>query len=295
MIVSEAELIVHLGYGDDLPPQEHAALQSIHSQSEDAVKRYIGYNPEQATHVEYYPRRTHAGGLGNSYEGYWDSNDTHAYYRSTATVQSSLQLHHLPVRKINKLYVNYDGRFGANADVFDIGFDPEVPGSSGNATEWIYGTDFWGQFTADGFCGSGILLANQGWSTEPGSIKIEYVAGYSASELSGRADAQAAARDAESGIITSPTVSAAGLARAVILTAIGGMHTWQAMKRNNSANSQTSGFSGGNTFQSERLQDYSYTRPSEKATSQLVGMMVDVPREAQKFLQSFKHFGLSRL
>lgn len=301
MIVSEAELKVILGYGDQLDPPEHAALQAFHGQAEDAVKRYLKYDPEQKTHVEFYPRATPAGGMGYGGSTSEDINagKTNAVLRNDIVTRSSigesLQLRHLPIRQVTSVIVDRDGKFGQGAggpfdDVFDIEFD----GGDENLNKWVEGEDYWVEYDMPGVCRSGCLMSHNAWPFEGGSVRVEYVAGYSQTELSGRADEKSAAADDTIGKITSEHVSAAGIARAVSLTVVKMMHSWQNLKRNNTS-PVVGGFAGGSTFQSEKAQDYSYTRPSQSATANLVGMTSELSAEAIMALREFRHYGIMRL
>jgi len=69
MIVTEAELRVILGLADSISAKERAWLASAHREAESKVKRFIGYDPEQRTAVEYFPRRT---GDQNASSGFWN-------------------------------------------------------------------------------------------------------------------------------------------------------------------------------------------------------------------------------
>lgn len=77
-----------------------------------------------------------------------------------------------------------------------------------------------------------------------------------------------------------------------MLTVLKGLHTQQAAKRDDDK-----GFDGGTVYQSETMQDYSYTRPSESAStaSQLTGLTMRMPAEAIQALATFRHAGLMRL
>jgi len=287
MIITEAELRLMLAMKGDVGAEERMILQQMHGEAESLVKEYIFYDPEQQTHVEYYPANDPSGGLSTEYEQPLQYSES--LMAPTRKSQFDLQLRHVPVRKILSIRQHPLGRFGTTDHLLDQ-FD-DLGNPVANVNELTLGTDYWVEYQKLNLCRSGAVFSAGSWSEEPGSIRVEYVAGYSPSELSGRADTDAAGVDEAVGLYTCPGLSAAAIKRAVVLTVAKGMHTQQNFRRTNDGNNV--GFSGGGTFQSERLQDYAYTRPSnDTATNQLTGLILALPSEAMQALSTFRHYGV---
>lgn len=279
MIVNESELHVLLGIDQTSITDEFSIiLQQLHAEAESLVRAEIAYDPEQKAHTEYYPRHNHAGGMalrGN--DGTWDANTGYATlnrsygYSDNIAFRQTLCLRHLPVREITLVRVGSGGNFG-----------------SGDASTWTEGVDFYPQWEAENYCEGGFLHAASSWPLTPGSIVVRYIAGYSPAELSGRVTNAIAAEDLSRGVYSSVEANAAGLKRAVVLTVAHALHTQDAIKQNSTSGT----FSGGNTFQSERLQDYSYTRPNDGSSKQLSGLLGPIPDEALQALAPYVNYGI---
>lgn len=297
MIVTEAELRVQVGLEANITALDQSVLQAMHAEAESLVAAELGYDPEQKEHIEYYPRHLPDGGLGYGFEefevvdrmgssavmGQWING-------SSRTLGRTLQLQHLPIRKVLSVRVNCDGRFGAT-DVLEDQTD-ESGDPVDNEFEWELGEDFYPEFERPNLSLSGCLLTRRCWPLEPGSVRVKYIAGYSPAELNGRVDADAVSVEEGVGIYSTAGINAAAIKRAVVLTVLKGLHTQQAAKRDDDK-----GFDGGTVYQSETMQDYSYTRPSESAStaSQLTGLTMRMPAEAIQALATFRHAGLMRL
>ena len=101
-----------------------------------------------------------------------------AVFLRTAGRTDLLQVRGLPLRSIEDLRVDYDGRFGQRTGSFD------------SSTVWTEGDDFWWEVTGTDSAGqpyglSGVLRAAGSWPSVPGSVKVVYWAGYKEAELSG--------------------------------------------------------------------------------------------------------------
>ena len=240
---------------------ELSALSFFHTRAEGLVRNYLKYNPEQDTHTEYYPRVEGPDIRGNV-GLVWDVNLSHTRATLEATpngISDTLQLQHLPVRSITSVNVDYNAKHGAQAGAF------------GANTAWVEGEDFWAENERDGLCRSGMLFANGSWPQIPGSVKVVYTAGYTAAEFSG----------------SDPNIDASPIQSAVVLTVAKAMGTWQ-----NAINKKaTVGFGG--PFQSENLQDYSYSLGA--SADMLSAMVRALPSEAEDMLEDYLHYGLMRL
>lgn len=144
------------------------------TQAEQHVKDFLGWQEiEQQTWVEYYPREP----------GIAQVNDPHyvlASDRQTAIPQSYLapdlvQLQQLPVRSITEVREDPTGYFG------------QVEGAFGDGSILTAGTNYYLKTEQDGICWTGHLI-RRGYlfPATMGSLKVTYVAGFTAAELSGR-------------------------------------------------------------------------------------------------------------
>jgi hypothetical protein len=230
----------------------------------------------QTVHTAYFPRYIHFGGAGiRPSDTWWDVNSAGTKATRVAGVlTNTLQLDHIPVRAVTSVKVDRSARHGqASGGAFATG------------TEWTAGDDYWVENEQDDVCLSGCLLSNSGWPIQPGTVEVTYRAGYSHDEINGHNTTSSVAAD---GTITTKGIDAGGIKRAVILTVMKAIHTWQAFRKNSEGQFIPGGFSA------ERLQDYAYTLPSEVA-SQTSGMIVQLPSEAIEALEEYRHWGLMRL
>jgi hypothetical protein len=197
---------------------------------------------------------------------------------------------------VQDVYYDPGANFGqAPRSTFDGTFDITFLGDGlTGSTRLKNGEDFWIEFEKESISESGCLIHRGCWPVEPGSVAVRYIAGYSPAELQGQVDEDAAEADRELDYITCPGVDASPIAEAVMMTVAKGLHGHQALKKSDAGK----GFDGGNTYQSERLQDYSYTRPQNQTgagTVQLTGNVVALPTDALEMLDPFKHYGILRL
>lgn len=190
-IIDPSEAILELGLSVTITDEQRAIVASSIRKAEAAVRRYLKYDPAQAIRTEFYLTMDHHGGHG---AGVWESDGTQAFFRRQSTaVGDELQVQHLPVRQTDAdgnnaidLRVDFNGRFGTQA------------GSFAAETQKLEGTDFWP--TYDGRDAAGIELDRSGiirsfgrWPSEPGSVRITYVGGYTPAELRGTSEDAAGA------------------------------------------------------------------------------------------------------
>lgn len=275
MLINEAEIRVMLGLTSSITDDERAVLNLIAPAAEARVIDHLGYNPEQALATEYYPRSDAAGGIASGGYG-WDVTSTHRRAEMYATgsagpLYPSLQLERLPVRQVVDVRVDYSARFGTAPNAFP------------NDSVWAAGSDYWAEWDEASLCRSGCLFAAGTWPTEPGTVRVQYRAGYSPEELTGRATASGTAAD---GTITTARVNASAIKRAALITAVKAVQSWAALRK-----SATRGFTPG-AIQSENLGDYSY---SLAASSAMAGLVTALPAEAAELLEPFVHWGQMRL
>jgi len=248
-------------YFGTLTAAETSLLDDVIAQAHASVRKHIGYNPETLRRTEYYPRHDLTGGI--SATAVWDVNAarTHARLEAvSATALDSLQLERLPVRTIHTVKVDSNGNFGNTSGAF------------GSGTSWTEGDDFWGIDEQSGLNKSGILLSNGTWTVTPGSIEVDYTAGYTAGEFAG----------------TDTDVDALPIQRAVIGTSVKAFNMWQSWKK------KSIGWVPG-AFKSEKLGDYSYTRDTSAGSTAMLNMEVSIPTEFLEDLEPYVHYGVHRL
>lgn len=266
-ISSAGELRLLLGLESTISDAERAFLAITHPHAEKLVKDFIGYDPVQHSATEYYPM-SRSGAFSS--RGAWDVNTSHTravYERQGGHAQEQLQLIRLPVRSISSVKIDENGHFGKGPNAFPAG------------SEWTEGEDFYPTYEQDNVCLSGLLEAQGTWPLTPGSIEINYRAGYSQHELAGFAEES----KTESGVITTARVDASGLKRAVFLTVQKAFQTWAANKK-----SSRRGFAPG-VVTRERAQDYSYTVAGAEG---LGAMLSALPPEAAEAAEPYRNYGL---
>lgn len=162
MICTRADLLVYLGKGTTATNQDLGLIQLVHRQVENAVRKYLRYNPEQTTYTsEYHPRRSpfpDAQAMGGTKHG-----------------PLVIHLSNRPVRSITEIREDTNGNFGQES------------GSFAAATALTSGSDYFLEIDEGGVCRTGAVRRSNGsrWPVALGSVRVDYVAGYSADELRG--------------------------------------------------------------------------------------------------------------
>lgn len=250
-IVSSTEALAFMG--ESTPTASQLVLMDVvRPLAEDAVKNYVGYSIEQATHTHFLPDSDDFIGEVTGY----DVLNNRVYEER----DSGLIVVHPPERPIRSV-----------TSVFE---DPSAEGGQGSgdfgaSTELTQGVDFFIDWTVEGVSWSGRLqriVTN--WSSKRRTIKIVYVAGLTAAELAGTS----AVRGPNGGGVSA-------LRYAVFLTA-------SIFYRE--AESLANG--GVGPIQSERLYDYSVTYAKD-IVSQL-SFQYRLPYKAQEVLQPFRRLTL---
>lgn len=247
MIVRPAEALTWIGK-QDATGQELAMLNLFHRKAERAVKSYCHTELEQATFTEYHPHEEHRV----QKETYLDVDAASQFAAfSTSVGPDILRLRNVPVRSITSVY-EYPG---ACAGQISGGF----PASS----LLTAGSHYWLDTEQEGISKTGFLRKRVGnWPSIAGSVKVTYVAGYTANELDGNAGVG--------------NLDASDIKLAVYFTLA---HYW------NRIVSQAAGLQGG-IKTSESLGDYSY---------QLGGAITKtewkVPATATDLLQPYVQMG----
>lgn len=225
-----------------------------------SVRKHLRYDPEQQTRTEFYPRGVERSASGG--EGTWDSRGGQAFFEpaSGGGEADVLVLAHIPVRSITSLYEDSDARFGTAASAFPA------------STLLTQGTDYWPEFDSASFCMSGIIRRNTAWPTSPGSVKVTYVAGWSADELAGVT---------VSGGLGVP--DARDIKEAVLLAACR-----KFKERKLHAKSSRAGWIAG-PLTGETLGSYSYT--ADGSSAEQFNLTIDLSKQERDMLESHRHYG----
>ena len=263
-IVDQGPVLLQLGLDSSITDAEQAIVHESIRKAEAAVKKYLNYDPVKRSRTEYYPRGDRTG---SATEQRWEANDSVAYLRYTSGASSDeIQLQHIPVRSdtVIRLWIDYDGRFGAKSGAFAA------------ETEKTHGEDFWLTYDSNdddgnGICEDGILRSIGLWPLQPGSIKVVYTAGYSADEFNGSKN----------------LVDASAIHGACILEAVRKAKRVFTAFRKNSRTGHAPG-----SFSSETLGSYSYSIDSALA-SKLIGVDTTLLGESMAMLEEFVNYGVA--
>lgn len=179
-IVDISQALLELGVAN-ATADERAVIDRAITGAEGAIIRHLGYDPAQRSRTEIYP----GGEMLRRYwgTGMWDSNQsgTQAIFWSRNRIFSDLQVQHLPIRSVTNLWVNVDGR------ATSARFTSDHLKTAASASE---GGDYWVNFELEdsagaSVCRDGLIRSHGLWPLEPGSVKIQYTAGYDSDELQG--------------------------------------------------------------------------------------------------------------
>lgn len=257
-ILDISAVLIELGLHESVTEKQRAVIVQALNTAEGIVRRHIRYDPVLGTRIEYYPQADYARDAGGVV---WEASDVSAYTRRTNQGEGdALFVRHLPIRSITHLYIDYDGRAGTKAGAF------------GASTEKTEGSDFWPNYDSidsDGnkVCRDGILTSHGLWPLQAGSVKIEYIAGYTADELRG----------------TDTKIDASPIAQAVLIEA-----TRRSRRSLSRQFSSKIGFAAG-PLASESLGDYSYSVGAADKGMDYGGMTLS--GESLEMLRDFINYG----
>lgn len=175
-IVNPVEVMAYLqaSTGTTVSAELREALTMLQPMVEAEVKRVIGYDIEQATYTEFYPEQESTSQLDGEQlvVGYELSQPGGVLIPKQRGDKSlaTLRLRQLPVRSVTSIYEN-PSAIGTDADQFPAA--TLLPANS-------YKLD---KVDAS-FCLTGKVFRVYGlWSMQPRVIKVTYVAGYTAAEI----------------------------------------------------------------------------------------------------------------
>jgi len=173
-LVTDSDILAYIQINDKcLTPSMRALVTRVRVKAENLVKQYVGYNIEQAEHVELLPAKVLSlRSDGDSTAGGFDMIGGTVVPRYTfPNTRREMVLGQLPVRSIESIYDNpaaynvADGQWPAtsllptNAYFLDRDYE--------NEPSW-----------------SGIVYRNVGtWSVSTRTIRVSYTAGLTAAEL----------------------------------------------------------------------------------------------------------------
>jgi hypothetical protein len=174
-LVTDKEILDYINLNDKCITASMRALVSrVRLKAENLVKDYVGYRIEQANYSELLPAKTISGRADvDTVGGGFDLIGGTVVARSTfPSTRREIVLGQLPVRDIVAVY-------DAPAAYNTAGGD--WPAGSALADNAYY----LDRDMVDGPCWSGIVYRNVGsWGIVPRSIRVDYVAGLTALELS---------------------------------------------------------------------------------------------------------------
>ena len=256
-IADLSEVLLEAGLGESSTEVERAILQSCLQKAESEVKRFLRYDPEQKTHVEYYPNMDFSL---HSRAGVYEVTSQEAFIRRLqVSATDELQLKHLPIRSISELKVDYDGRGGARS------------GSFGASTVWTEGVDYWPNWDVQStdndtkLCRDGVLRSEGRWPNLPGSVKVTYVAGYTNAEL----------HNEDGALVDANPILAAVIDEAIARA----QKVYSRMKK-------ARGWGIG-PFSSESLGDYSYSQDTaafQRLANNVAGLLPDTMDRLAEFV-----------
>jgi hypothetical protein len=165
MIVEPEEVRLTLGVASG--GEDAAMLERVHRRVEQMVKDFVYYDVEQTTQIEHLPTSDLTAGLYDPLVGYGVAG---------ADVYGSeiLHLRHLPVRSITAVAYDSSARFAGAETTYDT-------------------SAYRLELSSPGLSTSGRLYNAGGWPTEPGTVRVTYVGGWTADELGGVASVFATA------------------------------------------------------------------------------------------------------
>lgn len=153
-------------------PQQSLVINAVTYGQMSLFCQHLGYNPVQQTVTEYLPRMTDLGvrdPLIEAFEGVGNRNRLTPMWRYN-NAHRTLQAQVLPIRSITSIYENPDAWYTDGGDwPADTLLDP---------SEYYFDQEKPGLGT------SGLIIRNSGsWERTPRCVKVTYVGGYSASEI----------------------------------------------------------------------------------------------------------------
>ena len=271
MVVQEAEVRAALGLVPTITDVQQARLMIAVASGHAAVRKCIGYNPEQKAYTNQYFPRAEPSGL-ELWDGVWDRSGSLAVLESRSGGNRYIQLESLPLRSVSDVRVNPAARYGQQS------------GDFADDTAWTVGSQWFVEWDEDYVCRTGQLIAVSAWPLEPGTVRVgSYRAGYSPTEFDGPA---ATTSTDDNGYITVAGVDASPLKAACLLECMRAYHTFATFSQ-----SSLTGMLIPGPKQSETLGQYSYSLASGAAAALLTSMAAEISPQAAGFCEPFVNYG----
>lgn len=249
-IIDISDVLTWLGMGASATRAQRAKIEFLIPFAEDAVKQDVGYSILQATHTQFLPERDLTV---DDTEQFDVVNDRVLIQREGQ--DDALFLPERPVRSITSVNEDIGASGGQGASDF----------SGANLTS---GTDYYIDNTVSGVSWNGRLVKKFGtWSYRRRTVKVVYVAGFTAAEL-------------DAGTIRGPE---GGSILSFKMAAVLATSAWYL---ESNSFEPSSGYVG--PVVSERLRDRSVTY----STAQLkqLSMTMGLPQKSRELLKQFKRY-----
>lgn len=250
-IISSLDALAFMGESTPTTSQI-LAMDVVRPLAEDAIKAYVGYSIEQATHTHFLPDSDDRSG---DLTGYDVLNNR--VYEEREFGPLWLYLPERPVRSITNLYEDPAAEGGQGSGDFGAG------------TELTQGVDFYIDWTVNGVSWTGrIDRIVTNWSTKRRTIKVVYSAGLSSAELAGTSAVRGPVGGGVSAFRYAAFLTAALYYR------------------------EAEGLASGGTgpIQSERLYDYAVTYAKDMIAQ--LSFQYRLPSKAQEVLWPFRRLSL---
>lgn len=172
-IVTRAEILAFLGKSDNATDNEDGVINAVRARVERSVKKYVGYEIEQASYIHFLPE-TNRATRNDGVAVYRDVIGTKVVAATIGGTKEGLSLHlpELPLRSVSEVRED-PGAYGGQGS-------SDFPDS----TILVAGEDYYIDLGVSGLSKSGVLRRiGPSWSTKARTIKVSYTAGYTATEL----------------------------------------------------------------------------------------------------------------
>jgi len=149
-------------------------LRLIRDNVEQMVRAYVRHDITQPSsdYVEYYPRRTMVNPVGGEWDEWFDIAGSSVTSNKARAPSSIIVLRQKYVRTITDVWEDLSANYGKGSGDFD------------STTKLTEGTDYVLDLVRDDYCDTGRLIRiNRSWPSTPGTVKVQYMAGLTQTEL----------------------------------------------------------------------------------------------------------------
>ena len=246
------DIVSWLGKGSTLTDAERGLLTLLKPMAEDAVRNYVGYTMTQGTFTHFLPESDQWGVDSNVV----DVINNRVVTGGEMSDTDALALPELPVRSITTAHEDRAAYAGQGASDFAA------------ATLLTAGTDYFLDLHQSGVSFTGHLMRiGTNWPNKRGTVKVVYVAGYTAAELDGTATG---------------SIRATPLRMACVLTVAAAFI--EAAKHGTSPN-----ISVGGPLAAESISTSGHSvKYADNSVNLIAGLMIDLPPKARQILQPYR-------